>query len=40
MCCRPQPELSDIVGETPADTSALRAPINHDAYVTVTTPKT
>jgi DNA polymerase-1 len=35
----PQPELTEIVGETPADTSALRAPINHDAYVTVTTAK-
>jgi DNA polymerase I len=32
----PQPELPDIQGETPADTLALRAPINHDAYVTVT----
>jgi len=36
----PQPELPEIVGETPADTSALRAPINHDAYVTVTDTKT
>src|SRR5258706_7761302 len=35
----PRPELPDIEGETPADTSALRAPINHDAYVTVTTAK-
>jgi DNA polymerase-1 len=35
----PQPELPEIVGETPADTSALRAPINHDAYVTVTDAK-
>jgi DNA polymerase I len=35
----PQPELPDIQGETPADTSALRAPINHDAYVTVTVAK-
>src|SRR3954467_6976734 len=33
----PQPELPDMQGETPADTSALRAPVNHDAYVTVTT---
>jgi DNA polymerase-1 len=36
---RREPELPEIVGETQADTSALRAPINHDAYVTVTTPK-
>src|SRR5689334_815873 len=35
----PQPELPEVVGETPADTSALRAPINHDTYVTVTTAK-
>jgi DNA polymerase-1 len=35
----PRPELPDMVGETPADTSALRAPINHDAYVTVTAAK-
>jgi DNA polymerase-1 len=34
-----KPELPEIAGETPADTSALRAPINHDAYVTVTTAK-
>jgi len=33
----PKPELPEMQGETPADTSALRAPINHDAYVTVTT---
>jgi len=33
------PDLPDMEGETPADTSALRAPINHDAYVTVTTAK-
>src|SRR3954471_1141533 len=35
----PQPELPEIVGETPADTAALRAPINHDAYVTVIAAK-
>ena len=35
----PQPELPQVVGETPADTSALRAPIDHNAYVTVTTAK-
>ncbi len=32
----PKPELPPIEAETPAETSALRAPINHDAYVTVT----
>jgi DNA polymerase-1 len=32
----PEPELPEMAGETPAETSALRAPINHDAYVTVT----
>ena len=31
-----KPELPEIAGETPAETGALRAPINHDAYVTVT----
>ncbi|HJS45450.1 MAG TPA: DNA polymerase I [Rhizomicrobium sp.] len=36
----PQPELPEMEGETPADISALRAPINHDAYVTVTEIKT
>ncbi|MEO8302261.1 MAG: 5'-3' exonuclease H3TH domain-containing protein, partial [Rhizomicrobium sp.] len=35
----PRPQLPEVVGETPADTSALRAPINHDAYVTVITAK-
>jgi len=35
----PKPELPEIQGETPADTSALRAPINHDAYITVTDAK-
>jgi DNA polymerase-1 len=33
------PQLPDMAGETPADTSALRAPIDRDAYVTVTTAK-
>ena len=33
------PQLPDMDGETPADTSALRAPIDRDAYVTVTTTK-
>jgi DNA polymerase I len=33
------PQLPDMDGETPADTSALRAPIDRDAYVTVTTAK-
>lgn len=35
----PKPELPELEAETPADTSALRAPINHDAYVTVTAAK-
>jgi len=35
----PRPELPDMVGETQADTSALRAPINRDAYVTVVSAK-
>ena len=34
------PQPLEIEGETPADTSALRAPINHDAYVTVIEAKT
>jgi len=32
-----QPELPEIKAETPAETEKLRAPINHGAYVTVTT---
>jgi len=32
----PKPQLPDLEAAAPADTSALRAPINHDAYVTVT----
>jgi DNA polymerase-1 len=35
----PEPALPEIEGETPAETEALRAPIDHDAYVTVTTAK-
>ena len=30
------PELPEIKAETPAETEKLRAPINHEAYVTVT----
>ena len=33
----PKPELPKLEAATPADIAALRAPINHDAYVTVTT---
>jgi DNA polymerase-1 len=36
----PQPELPEIVGETKAETEKLRAPIDHNAYVTVTDTKT
>jgi len=36
---RPEPELPDVEGKTPAETEALRAPIKHDAYVTVTAAK-
>jgi DNA polymerase-1 len=36
----PQPELPEIKGETAAETEKLRAPIDHDAYVTVTDAKT
>src|ERR1700759_5373802 len=36
---RPQPELPEVEGKTPAETEALRAPIKHDAYVTVTAAK-
>lgn len=36
---RPEPELPEIKAETPAETERLRAPINHDAYVTVTAAK-
>ncbi len=35
----PKPELPEMAAETPAETSALRAPIDHDAYVTVTAAK-
>jgi DNA polymerase-1 len=35
----PQPELPEVKAETPAETERLRAPINHDAYVTVTTAR-
>jgi DNA polymerase-1 len=35
----PQPELPEVKAETSAQTERLRAPINHDAYVTVTTAK-
>ena len=31
------PELPELKGEAPQEDAALRAPINHDAYVTVTT---
>jgi DNA polymerase I len=36
----PQPELPEIKGETKAETEKLRAPIDRDAYVTVTDAKT
>jgi DNA polymerase-1 len=36
----PQPELPEIKGETAAETEKLRAPIDHNAYVTVTDVKT
>ena len=36
----PQPELPEIQGGTRAQTEKLRAPIDHDAYVTVTDTKT
>jgi len=36
----PQPELPEIQGDTAAETARLRAPIDHDAYVTVTDGKT
>jgi DNA polymerase-1 len=36
----PQPELPEIVGENKAETEKLRAPIDHDAYVTVSDAKT
>jgi DNA polymerase-1 len=35
----PQPELPEVKGETPAETEKLRAPINHETYVTVTSAK-
>src|SRR5579872_3385611 len=35
----PQPELPEVEGKTPAETEALRAPIRHDAYVTVIAAK-
>jgi DNA polymerase-1 len=35
----PKPELPDIEGATPAETEALKAPIDRDAYVTVTSSK-
>jgi DNA polymerase-1 len=35
----PQPALPELTAETPAETEALRAPIDHNAYVTVTTTK-
>jgi DNA polymerase-1 len=34
-----EPHLPDLTAEKPAEDAALRAPINHDAYVTVTTGK-
>ncbi|MDB5739367.1 MAG: polymerase [Alphaproteobacteria bacterium] len=33
-----RPELPELHAEKPQEDAALRAPINHDAYVTVTTP--
>ncbi|MDB5734642.1 MAG: polymerase [Alphaproteobacteria bacterium] len=33
-----RPELPELHSEKPQEDAALRAPINHDAYVTVTTP--
>ncbi|HEY4077123.1 MAG TPA: DNA polymerase I [Rhizomicrobium sp.] len=35
----PQPVLPELTAATPAQTQALRAPIDHNAYVTVTTAK-
>jgi DNA polymerase-1 len=35
----PQPQLPELAAEKPAEDAALRAPINHDAYVTVTAAK-
>jgi DNA polymerase-1 len=35
-----EPELPEIKGDTKAETEKLRAPINHDAYVTVADAKT
>ncbi|HWX89000.1 MAG TPA: 5'-3' exonuclease H3TH domain-containing protein, partial [Rhizomicrobium sp.] len=35
----PQPQLPELAAEKPAEDATLRAPINHDAYVTVTTAK-
>jgi DNA polymerase-1 len=37
---RREPELPEIKGETKAETEKLRAPIDHDAYVTVTDAQT
>ena len=40
MCCRPKPELPEAAkARRRPRPIALRAPINHDAYVTVTTAK-
>src|SRR5947208_2877418 len=36
----PKPELPEVTGETAAQTAKLRAPIDHNAYVTVTDAKT
>src|SRR5471032_3211253 len=35
----PQPQLPELAAEKPAEDAALRAAINHDAYVTVTAAK-
>jgi DNA polymerase-1 len=34
-----EPQLPELAAEKPAEDAALRAPINHDAYVTVTAAK-
>src|SRR5258708_39636157 len=34
-----EPRLPDLAAEKPAEDAALRAPINHDAYITVTAAK-
>ena len=40
MCCRPSRSCRKSQARRRRETAALRAPINHDAYVTVTSAKT